>query len=63
MFRKKRNHGYDPINLETIGDHSSWVLEESPPLLTNEELDSLRGDLASMTIQPNSSDIGTFYYM
>ena len=51
---------YDPINIETIADHSSWVLEDSPPLLTNEELEALQNDLANMTIQPISSDIGMF---
>ncbi|XP_058770291.1 uncharacterized protein LOC131643935 [Vicia villosa] len=56
-LRKTRHGSYDPINIETIGDHSSWVLEDSPPLLTNEELEALRNDLANMTIQPISSDI------
>ncbi|CAI8586277.1 unnamed protein product [Vicia faba] len=55
--RKIRNGSYDPINIEIIADHSSWVLEDSPPLLTNEELEALRNDLANMTIQPVSSDI------
>ncbi|KAL9660194.1 hypothetical protein QQ045_025006 [Rhodiola kirilowii] len=35
-----------------------WVMEESPPYLTNEEVDALRNDLASMTIQPVSDDTG-----
>ena len=60
MLRKIRNGSYDPINIETIADHSSWVLEDSPPLLINEELEALRNDLANMTIQPISSDIGMF---
>ncbi|XP_058732906.1 uncharacterized protein LOC131604488 [Vicia villosa] len=57
QHRKTRHGSYDPINIETIGDHSSWVLEDSPPLLTNEEVEALRNDLANMTIQPISSDI------
>ncbi|CAM8963194.1 unnamed protein product [Rhodiola kirilowii] len=33
-------------------------MEDSPPSLTNEEVDALRNDLASMTIQPVSDVIG-----
>ncbi|XP_058761846.1 uncharacterized protein LOC131635252 [Vicia villosa] len=56
--RTKKKQNYDPINFETFGDHSNWVLEDSPPLLTIEEVEALRKDLASMTIQPISNDIG-----
>ncbi|MCI00825.1 hypothetical protein A2U01_0021847 [Trifolium medium] len=52
---KKLN--YDPINFETLGDHSDWVTEESPPFLTIEEVEELRNDLANMTIQHLSNDI------
>ncbi|XP_058776906.1 uncharacterized protein LOC131651251 [Vicia villosa] len=55
VTKKKQN--YDPINFETLGDHSNWVLEDSPPFLTIEEVEALRKDLASMTIQPISNDI------
>lgn len=33
-------------------------MEDSPPFLTNEEVDALRKDLANMTIQSLSNDIG-----
>ncbi|XP_058749247.1 uncharacterized protein LOC131622210 [Vicia villosa] len=55
--RTKKKQNYDPINFETLGDHSNWVLEDSPPFLTIEEVEALRKDLASMTIQPISNDI------
>jgi len=60
VFRKKRQQSYDPVNLETLDDLVDWVMEDSPPFLTNEEVDALRKDLANMTIQPISSDIGIF---
>ncbi|XP_058767124.1 uncharacterized protein LOC131640753 [Vicia villosa] len=50
----KKKQNYDPINFETFGDHSNW---DSPPFLTIEEMEALRKDLASMTIQPISNDI------
>ncbi|XP_061374176.1 uncharacterized protein LOC133316444 [Gastrolobium bilobum] len=44
-----KHQNYDPINLETMDDHStSWVFEESPPLLTDEEARYLRNN----TIEP-----------
>ncbi|MED6108743.1 hypothetical protein PIB30_026963 [Stylosanthes scabra] len=49
---------YDPISLDAFEDHSDWILEESPPFLTPEEIDALRNDLANMTLQPVSDDIG-----
>ncbi|XP_058780825.1 uncharacterized protein LOC131654918 [Vicia villosa] len=55
--KTKKKQNYDPINFETLGDHSNWVLEDSPPFLTIEEVEALRKDLASMTIQPISNDI------
>ncbi|KAH1193057.1 hypothetical protein GmHk_19G054172 [Glycine max] len=56
--RKKRQQSYDPINLETIDYHVDWVMEDSPTFLTNEEVGALRKNLANMTIQPLSNDIG-----
>ncbi|GAU35412.1 hypothetical protein TSUD_160630 [Trifolium subterraneum] len=29
--RNKKKLNYDPINFETLDDHSDWVLEDSPP--------------------------------
>jgi hypothetical protein len=58
IYRDKKKQNYDPINFETLGDRSDWVLEDSPPFLTIEEVEALRNDLASMTIQPISNDIG-----
>ncbi|KAK2401954.1 hypothetical protein QL285_051512 [Trifolium repens] len=62
IYRDKKKQNYDPINFETLGDRSDWVLEDSPPLLTIEEVEALCNDLASMTIasmtiQPISNDI------
>jgi hypothetical protein len=57
-YRDKKKQNYDPINFETLGDHSDWVLEDSPPFLTIEEVEALRNDLANMAIQPLSNDIG-----
>ncbi|XP_019425097.1 PREDICTED: uncharacterized protein LOC109333975 [Lupinus angustifolius] len=58
---QQRNHlryqNYDPINLETFDDHSHFILEESPPFLTYEEIEALRNDLANISIQPSSDDI------
>jgi len=59
-LRKKRQQSYDPINLETIDYHVDWVMEDSPTFLTNEEVGALRKNLANMTIQPLSNDIGIF---
>ncbi|KAK2423008.1 hypothetical protein QL285_033495 [Trifolium repens] len=57
IYRDKKKQNYDPINFETLGDHSDWVLEDSPPFLTIEEVEALRHDLANMAIQPLSNDI------
>jgi hypothetical protein len=58
IYRDKKKQNYDPINFETLGDHSDWVLEDSPPFLTIEEVEALRHDLTNMAIQPLSNDIG-----
>ncbi|XP_058769027.1 uncharacterized protein LOC131642877 [Vicia villosa] len=55
--RNKKKQNYDPIKFETLGDHSNWVLEDSPSFLTIEEVEALLKDLASMTIQHISNDI------
>jgi len=47
-----RHQNYDPINLETFEDHSQFILEESPPFLTIEEIEALRNDIANISIQP-----------
>ncbi|KAL4394155.1 hypothetical protein AHAS_Ahas02G0123700 [Arachis hypogaea] len=36
-----RNQIYDPICLDVFEDHSEWILEDSPPFLTPEEIDAL----------------------
>lgn len=61
---KKQN--YDPIYVETLDDHEyfNWILEESPLLLTNDEINALRNDLANIIIQPiSSNDIGMFLFI
>jgi len=60
VLRKKKQQSYDPINLETLNDNVDWIMEDSPPFLTNEEVDALCKDLANMNIQPLSNDIGIF---
>ena len=45
-----------------LDDHSNWVLEESPPFLTCEEVEALRNDLANMPIQSTLDDINMFLY-
>ncbi|KAF1894696.1 hypothetical protein Lal_00020988, partial [Lupinus albus] len=51
-----RHQNYDPINLEIFEDHSHFILEESPPFLTVEEIEALRNDLANISIQPSFDD-------
>ncbi|KAF1897971.1 hypothetical protein Lal_00032733 [Lupinus albus] len=51
-----RHQNYDPINLEIFEDHSHFILEESPPFLTVEEVEALRNDLANISIQPSLDD-------
>ncbi|XP_061361535.1 uncharacterized protein LOC133305351 [Gastrolobium bilobum] len=51
-----KNQNYDPINFETFEDHSNWVLEDSPPYLTAEEMETLRNELANMSTQPTLDD-------
>ena len=61
QFRNRlRQQNYDSINLGTLDDHSNWVLEESPPFLTREEVKTLCNDLVNMFIQSTSDDIGMF---
>jgi len=36
-----KHQGYDPINFKTLNEHSNWVLEESLPFLTVEEVEAL----------------------
>ncbi|KAH1189127.1 hypothetical protein GmHk_20G056957 [Glycine max] len=50
------------FSLKTLDDHSNWVLEESPPFLTCEEVEALRNDLANMPIQSTLDDINMFLY-
>ncbi|CAL0320144.1 unnamed protein product [Lupinus luteus] len=55
---RRRHQSFDPINFKIVDDHCNWVMEESPPFLTIQEVDALRNDLANMTIEPISDDIG-----
>ncbi|KAL4382048.1 hypothetical protein AHAS_Ahas04G0194500 [Arachis hypogaea] len=52
-----RNQVYDPICLDAFEDHSEWILEDSPPFLTLEEIDALRNDLANMSLQSPLDDL------
>ncbi|KAF1871388.1 hypothetical protein Lal_00020181 [Lupinus albus] len=51
-----RHQNYDSINLEIFEDHSHFILQESPPFLTVEEIEALRNDLANISIQPSLYD-------
>ncbi|RYR34326.1 hypothetical protein Ahy_A10g049135 [Arachis hypogaea] len=46
-----RKQVYDPICLDAFKDHSEWILEDSPPFLTPEEVDALLNDLTNMSLQ------------
>ncbi|KAL4374287.1 hypothetical protein AHAS_Ahas05G0166700 [Arachis hypogaea] len=52
-----RNQVYDPICLDAFEDHSEWILEDSPPFLTPEEIDTLRNDLANMSLRSPLDDL------
>ncbi|XP_031394655.1 uncharacterized protein LOC116206052 [Punica granatum] len=52
-YFKGRN--YDPIDFEKFASYSTWVLEEEPLALSNEELRTFRRDL-QMCIQENGND-------
>lgn len=57
IYRNKKKPNYDPINFEIFDDYSNWVLEDSSSFLIIEEVETLREDLASTTIQHISNDI------
>jgi hypothetical protein len=57
IYGNKKKQNYNPINFETLDDHSDWMLEDSPPFLTIEEVEALCSDIAIMKIQPISNDI------
>ncbi|PKI79515.1 hypothetical protein CRG98_000084 [Punica granatum] len=52
-YFKGRN--YDPIDFEKFASYSTWVLEDEPSILSNEELRTFRRDL-QMCIQENGND-------
>ncbi|KAL4287829.1 hypothetical protein AHAS_Ahas19G0225300 [Arachis hypogaea] len=58
-----RNQVYDPICLDAFEDHSEWILEDSPPFLTPEEIDALRNDLANMSLQSPLDDLGMLLFI
>ena len=53
-----RKQSYDPICLDAFEDHSEWIMEDSPPFLTPEEVDALRNDLVNMSLQSALDDLG-----
>ena len=57
-----RHQSYDSISFEAFKDHSNWVLEESPPSLTVEEVKALCNDLENISIQSTLDDIGMYLY-
>ncbi|RYR62792.1 hypothetical protein Ahy_A04g020544 [Arachis hypogaea] len=52
-----RKQVYDPICLDTFEDHLEWIIEDSPPFLTLEEVDALRNDLSNMYLQSPLDDL------
>ncbi|CAA2961833.1 uncharacterized protein LOC111408626 [Olea europaea subsp. europaea] len=57
MYRnyfKSRN--YDPIDFEKFGIYGTWVLEEEPPTLVEDELEVFRRELGECTIQSDKND-------
>ena len=58
-----RNQVYDPICLDAFEDHSEWILEDSPPFLTPEEVDALLNDLTNMSLQSLLDDFGMLLFI
>ncbi|XP_015950221.1 uncharacterized protein LOC107475100 [Arachis duranensis] len=54
---RMRKQSYDPICLDAFEDHSEWIMEDSPPFLTPEEVDALRNDLTNMSLQSALDDL------
>ncbi|KAL4394203.1 hypothetical protein AHAS_Ahas02G0128500 [Arachis hypogaea] len=54
---RMRKQSYDLICLDAFEDHSEWIIEDSPPFLTPEEVDALRNDLANMSLQSALDDL------
>ena len=53
-----RKKSYDAICRDAFEDHSKWIMEDSPPFSTPEEVDALRNDLANMSLQSTLDDLG-----
>ncbi|XP_015938967.1 uncharacterized protein LOC107464559 [Arachis duranensis] len=54
---RMRKKSYDPICRDAFEDHSKWIMEDSPPFSTPEEVDALRNDLANMSLQSALDDL------
>ncbi|KAL4345163.1 hypothetical protein AHAS_Ahas11G0250900 [Arachis hypogaea] len=52
-----RKQVYDSICLDAFENNSKWILEDSPPFLTPEEVDALQNDLANMSLQLPLDDL------
>ena len=48
-----RGKNYDPISFEDFVDNGKWVLEDDPPLLTADEIEEFRKQMAGLKIQSN----------
>ncbi|XP_031396733.1 uncharacterized protein LOC116207778 [Punica granatum] len=55
MWNYFKSRNYDPIDFEKFASYSTWVLEDEPSALSNEELRTFRQDL-QMCIQENGND-------
>ncbi|XP_031374095.1 uncharacterized protein LOC116188755 [Punica granatum] len=55
MWNYFKGRNYDPIDFEKFASYSTWVLEDEPSALSNEELRTFRRDL-QMCIQENGND-------
>lgn len=50
-YRISRGRNYDPISFEEFVDNGNWVLEDEPPLLTADEIELFRKQMAGLTIE------------
>ncbi|QHO37695.1 uncharacterized protein DS421_4g113710 [Arachis hypogaea] len=56
-----RKQVYDPICLDVFEDHLEWILEDSPPFLTLEEVDL--DDLDQLDLEDDRDDDGANDFM
>ena len=55
-----RGKNYDPISFEDFVDNCKWILEDDPPLLTVDEIEEFRKQMAALKIQTNEDNGKSF---